>query len=328
MKEQDYWLDKNWRSLKYRINKLYAECASELQSQAEDFFTQFGEDDFRMRQAVDAGQMTEKEYRSWLQLKIMQGERYISLRDECAKRMHNYNMTAYGYINDDVVGVFRDAANFTAYGFELNHSSISFALIHEDAVRRLILEQPELLPKVTLDGRADIRWNQKKITNIVTKGIIEGNSIPTMAGNLSRNLTGMNQASATRTARTAVTGAHNGGRMYTADKLAKSGVHVTKRWLATKDRRTRHSHGMLDGKTIGMNELFVSELGSKLAYPCDLAHGALGADIYNCRCAMQIIDSLDTEPREVSVRNPTTGRWEYKTDWDYRTWLRWKESME
>ena len=57
------------------------------------------------------------------------------------------------------------------------------------------------------------------------------------------------------------------------------GIKVRKRWVATKDGRTRHAHQKLDGQTVDWDESFTSELG-KIRFPGDPR--AKPANTYNC----------------------------------------------
>lgn len=60
---------------------------------------------------------------------------------------------------------------------------------------------------------------------------------------------------------------------------------VEKTWNATHDGRTRPSHWAMDTqKVTGLDALFTSGLGNKLAYPHDRTHGAPAKDTIRCRC--------------------------------------------
>lgn len=294
-----------WNAIKNMINRIYSRCKVDIENMTQEYVESLSE-----AERERAGIVYEK--------------RFVSLRDECAKRTSHSNELAYQYINDLAPSVFLDAANIEAWRLELRHVALALEVINEDAVRRLILDAPDILPPLKLDIAADLRWNRKKITNVVTRAIIQGDSMDRLAKTLSAEVAGMNNKQSMRAARTAVNNAHNGGRQHTFERAQAMGIEIRKRWLATKDSRTRHWHGDLDGKTIGIDDLFETDIGSKLAYPCDLTHGAKPGDIYNCRCRVQSVDKIEPESREVSVRNPVTGKWEYKKDMTYNDWLRWK----
>lgn len=294
-----------WLVIKNKIGRIYSRCKNDIEKMTQEYVDSLSEEE-RTR----AGMLYEN--------------RFALLREECAKRASRSNELTYQYINDVSPSVFLNAANIEAWRIELRHVAVAFEVLNEDAVRRLIMDATDLLPPVKLDIAADLRWNRKKITNIVTRSVIQGDSVDQLAKTLSGEIASMNSKQGMRVARTAVTNAHNGGRQHTFERAAAMGIEIRKRWLATKDNRTRHWHGMLDGKTIAIDELFETDIGSKLAYPCDTTHGAKPGDIYNCRCRVQSVDKTEPESREVTVRNPFTGKWEYKKDMTYSDWLRWK----
>lgn len=59
-----------------------------------------------------------------------------------------------------------------------------------------------------------------------------------------------------------------------------------KTWVTMQDSRVRHSHSLLNGKTIGIFQPF--NVGSHLMmFPCDRSLGAPTKEIANCRCFLQ-----------------------------------------
>ena len=135
----------------------------------------------------------------------------------------------------------------------------------------------------------------------------------------------MSRKSALRTARTAITSAQNGGRMDSYKAASDMGIKVRKRWVATKDSRTRDAHQKLDGKTVDWDEPFISELG-EIRYPGDPR--AKPANSYNCRCALRTVEKpdIEAEPRKRRVRDPKTGRNVVVEEMTYEQWERWVKS--
>jgi len=86
-----------------------------------------------------------------------------------------------------------------------------------------------------------------------------------------------------RIAQTEILGAYNSG---TYEAMNNSGVVDTKRWIATRDGKTRESHKAIDGEVVGLKERF----SNGLRFPGDWT-GAL-AEFINCRCAMKAQDFL------------------------------------
>jgi hypothetical protein len=90
----------------------------------------------------------------------------------------------------------------------------------------------------------------------------------------------MERSAAIRNARTAMTGAQNGGRLDSMKRAQERGIEVKKGWLATLDARTRDSHAVMDGEEVELDEKF----SNGLRFPGD-PNGA-PSHIYNCRCRM------------------------------------------
>lgn len=131
----------------------------------------------------------------------------------------------------------------------------------------------------------DLEFGKKQITASVTSGILMGSSTSRIAADLRERIVGMSVDSALRAARTAVTAAENGGRQSSYERAAEMGIEMTREWLATRDARTRHAHGMADGQRVAVDEPFIVG-GEELMFPGDTSHGASGWNVYNCRCTL------------------------------------------
>ena len=163
----------------------------------------------------------------------------------------------------------------------------------EQTVRRLIVENPEVMPyyppEKALKRGIDLAYGKKQISASVTSSILQGKSIPRIAKDLQTRMPEMNKSSAIRTARTAVTGAQNAGRMDSYVAAEKMGIKVRKEWLATLDGRTRHSHAVLDGERVDNEKKF----SNGCMFPGDPNGPA--AEVYNCRCTLiAAVDGIDT----------------------------------
>lgn len=157
---------------------------------------------------------------------------------------------------------------------------MSFSLIDEPTVARLQKLGDIKLPRKKVDVPKDERWNTKQMASKLLQGILNGDSIPTIAKSLT-DVVGNNMVSATRNARTMVTNAENAGRLDSYKNLEEQGVVQGKVWIATADERTRESHLALDGEEVDINEPF----SNGLMEPADPAGDP--AEVYNCRCSMR-----------------------------------------
>lgn len=319
----DKWTDEQLAQIERRIRGIYSAAADELAEKAAAFYRDLEDRDMAMRARVEDGTLSGEAYRQWLQGQMAAGERYEAMRDELAARVSGSNQLAATYISGSVPEIFRENYNRSAWLLERGYGDLSFTLFDEHTVRRLILERPELLPPVSIDIPLDERWNQGKITDVITSAILQGKRIPDIAQDL-RLVAEMNRVSAVRNARTAVTGAQNAGRQESYNHAAAMGITVRKMWVATKDSRTRDSHRAMDGTVVPYDEAFHTDLGSTMMYPGD-RNGKPG-DVYNCRCTMRTVEKagIEAEPRQMRVRDPATGKNVVVSAMTYPEWERWK----
>jgi hypothetical protein len=59
--------------------------------------------------------------------------------------------------------------------------NVGFTIYDEQTVKRLIVDDPTLLPKRRIDAPKDLKWNKKKFTAEITAGILLGESIGEIA---------------------------------------------------------------------------------------------------------------------------------------------------
>lgn len=299
--------EKELATLEKRIAKVYREARDDLNKTIKSYFESFRKRDEDMKKKVESGEVTEEHYKQWRLNQIGRGKRFEDLRDRMAERYTKANEMALAYVNDETPSIYSLNRNYAAYTIEQVSGDVGFTLWDESTVRRLILENPDLMPfypeAKALKRGIDLAWGKKQITSAVTSGILQGKSIGKISKDLQTRIPEMNRASAVRAARTAVTGAQNAGRMDSYEAAAKMGIKVRKRWVATKDNRTRHSHQMLDGQTVDWDEPFSSELG-KIRFPGDPR--AKPALTYNCRCTLRTVEKpgIEAEPRKMRVQTP------------------------
>lgn len=325
--------EKELAALEKRIAKVYREARDELSDAIKIYFERFRERDEEMKALIGTeinGKVwTEQDYKQWRLNQIGRGERYQDLREKIAERMTKANEVAIAYVNDATSGIYSLNRNYAAYTIERVAGNVGFTLWDESTVRRLIVEEPDLMPyypkKKALNRGIDLKWGKKQVTKSVTSGLLQGKGVGKIATDLQVRVTEMNRASAVRAARTAITSAQNGGRMDSYKAASDIGIKVRKRWVAIKDGRTRHAHQKLDGQTVAWDEPFTSELG-KIRYPGDPR--AKPANVYNCRCTMRTVEApgIEAEPRKMRVRDPKTGKNVVVEEMTYEQWERWVKS--
>lgn len=330
MKKSDYahkWTDKQLAALEKRIAAEFKQAAEELTDTVNAYFAAFKKRDAEMAAKAEAGEITEQAYKQWRLAQIGRGKRFEALRDKVAERYTNAHEVAIAYVNDTTPGIYTLNRNYSAYTIEQISDKADFTLWDEQTVRRLIEEQPGLMPyyppKRALKRGIDLDYGKKQITASITSSILQGKGIDKISSDLQSRMQGMSLASAIRTARTATTAAQNAGRMDSYHAAEGMGIKLKKEWLATLDGRTRHAHAMLDGQTAETDKPFHVD-GYEIMYPGDTS--APGYLVYNCRCTL--IAALDDVPKAPNplrrARDQETGRSILVSDMTYAQWVSWK----
>ena len=319
--------DEELKKLERRIASIYRKARDELQETVDAYFESFAKRDEEMKDligtVVNGREWTEQDYKQWRLAQIGRGKRFETLRDKVAERMTKANETAVSYVNDATQGIYSLNRNYAAYTIEQVAGDVGFDLWDEQTVKRLIVEQPDLMPyyppKKAVKRGFDLTYGKKQITSTVTSGILQGKSIKGLADDLQTRIPTMNRDSAIRTARTAVTGAQNAGRIDSYTAAQKMGIKLQKEWLATLDGRTRHSHAMLDGEKVETDEKF----SNGCRFPGDPQ--GRPEEIYNCRCTLiASFPDVNAGNAQRRARNPETGENKVISDMTYLEWMRWK----
>lgn len=305
--------DKAIEELEKRLQAEYRQAYKETKGKLEKYLSDFARKDEDKRKLVGEGKLSQEKYKEWRTNQMLTGQRWTKMVDTLARDMNRTNQIAADIISGQLSPTFALNANFAAYGIENGfRTDYGFTLYNEDAVNRLIEENPDLLPAPRIDIPEDIRWNKQKIMSNITQAVLQGKSIPEIAKAM-ETVVGMNKASATRNARTAMTGAQNAGRQATYDRANAMGIKVKKEWIATLDGRTRHSHGKADGQQVEIDGKF--KVGaSELRYPGDFQNGT-PEELYNCRCTMATVEPLEI----IQGEQPRM---------TYQEWVQTKEGQE
>ena len=312
---------------------MYREARDDLQETIKSYFDSFKARDEEMKKLIgtiqNGREWKEEDYNQWRLNQIGRQKRFETLRDRIADRMERADEIAMAYVDDVTPSIYSLNRNYTAYTIEQISGNVGFTLWDESTVRRLLADEPDLMPNYPKEKAIkrgfDLEYSKRQITKSVESGILMGNSVGKIATDLQTRIINMNRASAVRAARTAITSAQNGGRMDSYKAASDMGIKVRKRWVATKDGRTRHAHQKLDGQTVDWDESFTSELG-KIRFPGDPR--AKPANLYNCRCSLRTVEKpgIEAEPRKMRVRDPKTGRNVVVEEMTYEQWERWVKS--
>lgn len=276
-------VDRLLAQLEKRITKQYKQATKELETKLNNYLSSFAEKDKKKREQVKNGEITQKEYIEWRKGQILIGDRWKEMRDTMAKDLTNADKIAMNMVKDSLPDSYAISHNYATYEAEKGAMvDTSYTLYDRDTVKRLVKDNPDLLPAPKVDVPKDLRWNKTHLTDAITQGILQGEDIGKISRRL-REVTDMDRNASIRNARTMTTSAENAGREDSYKRAEDMGIKMKQVWIATLDSRTRDAHRELDGQEIPVGGYFQNSVG-KIRFPGDPQ--ADPANVYNCRCTM------------------------------------------
>lgn len=297
--------------LESELNATYSQAYRELKKKQEQYMADYEKQLKKKKEQLNAGDIDQDDFDAWQRGQLMGAEWYKQMVETLSADMVTVDKKAASIINGYTPDAYAENANFGAFQIEKQGMvDTSFTMYDRDTVERLVAEQPDLLPYVEIDETKDKRWNKKKFTSAITQSVLQGESIPAAAKRL-KTVIGMDKASSMRSARTAITGAENSGRVHSYKRAQAMGIKLKKEWVATLDKRTRDTHARLDGERVEIGKKF----SNGLMYPGD--PNGVGSEVYNCRCtlvaAVEGVNQSDAE-RNSKLGNMSYDEWK-KGDW-------------
>lgn len=281
------------------VRETYQQAQADAQEALSRFLKRFEKEDERQREKVKAGELSEADYKAWRKGKILRSRQLSSTLDQVSRAMTEANQVAVAALAGKLPEVYAENANFAAFQTcEASGLDLAFSLVDAPTVQHMLTAGEALFSVPALDVAKDVAWNRRLMASQLTQGVLLGESIPKMARRV-KSVTGSNIATATRTARTAVTGAECAGRVSSYERARDMGIKLKQEWVATLDGRTRHSHRKLDGVKAEVGGTFPN--GCR--FPGDPT--ARYAEICNCRCTLvAAVDGFETDDAKRWSRLP------------------------
>ena len=278
--------DAEYCRLKSKVNVIYKKAYKEIEQKGLDFAQAHAKREAKLRQAVADGKMTQADFDAWMRGQVFQGEQWAKRKQQMADTLYHADQVAQDIINDSRYSVFAENSNYiTKQIKDETGINTSFELYDANSVRRLVKEEPDLLPPQKAVGKdKSYRWYNQQIQTAITQGIIQGEGIGKIANRIGKQTGERNCTAMLRNARTMFTGAQNAGRIEGLHQAQRLGIKVRKQWMATLDSRTRDTHADLDGQIVDVDEPFISKEGNEIMYPGDPT--AAPEEVWNCRCTL------------------------------------------
>lgn len=278
-----------------KLDRIYKQAAKETKEKYIAYIEKYKKELAVKQAELASGKITDEQYQNWIQRKMFSGRKYQEMARTLAEDLTMTNQKAMSIVNGFLPEAYAMNYNFMAYQMDVAGVPMgaSYTLYDRHVVEKLVRERKVLLPKPRVDIPKDQKWNVTHIKNAITQGVLQGESIQHISKRLEK-VVGMNKASAYRNARTAMTGAQNGGRVDRMKDAQKRGINVWKEWCTTHDGRARESHLDIDGERVPPDATF----SNGCVYPGDPVGDP--AEVYNCRCTLlPWLPDYDFDRREV-----------------------------
>lgn len=280
--------DKALEALEARVKRVYGRSNQELKRKLRNYLEDVQKGREKQEALLKAGKITQTEFKDWVTRKTAMGKRWEELAQDVADDLENSNKIARKMADGTRADVYALNHNFAIYQCEHDgRCSTVYQLYDRHTVERLMKEDRKLMPppgKQVKEARARqmaAKWNNQNLQSALTQSILQGESIPEMAVRISHTVVTKNYSRSVMYARTMVTGAENAGRQDGYKEAEDMGIELEKEWIATLDDRTRHSHRMLHGEHVPVDEPY----SNGCMFPGD--PNGDPSEVYNCRCSQK-----------------------------------------
>lgn len=276
MDEAHEQTEKMLGTVEKRIHAAYSKAYSEMKAKLKKAGAKYESELADAKKSLSA-----EEFKEWNKGQLAKQKWISDMADSLGADLEACEEIAAKIVSKSNEDVYALNANAALYEVESGTGlGTSFQLVDHSTVERLMRDNPQLYPTPKVKKGKSSSWNSKHVRSAITQGVLQGESINGIAKRIA-GPTGMSMGSSIRVARTATTGAENGGRLDYYRKISKElGIVILKKWMSTGDARTRHEHAARNGVSIPIDD----EFAPGLSFPGD-PHGQ-GLEVYNCRCTL------------------------------------------
>ena len=325
--------DEKLEEMEKRLSAIYSIAEKTVQKKMADFAKSIDEKSSELLQAVkDAETDTDRQKAKKAYIRfyrqVVKSKEFVALSAAVADDLYKTNVEATAYINSQTPSIY--ALNYNYINAEMEKDIDGFT---PQEITDTEAEKYSGYTQQTVDKKKDTDWNKDNLKKSVIAGsllLLGAYAIMKRSANIAVE---KNRNSAYRKnidmGGDAETKARLDG-MYWAEYL---GNRMHKAWIATLDNRTRHSHAMLDGVDIPLNEIF----SNGCARPKD--PNGRPEEICNCRCSLKYV-RVGGEPGRVRSARQGTVTGSYKKDssfketksievpnMSYKEFMKWRETQ-
>ena len=303
--------DEKLEEMEKRLSAIYSRAEKTVQKKMADYAKIIDEKSAELLQAYkdaeteDEKRKAKKAYIRFYR-QVVKSKEFVSLSANVADDLYKANVEASAYINSQTPSIY--ALNYNYINAEIAKDIDGFT---PQEITDTEAEKYSGYTQQTVDRKKDTDWNKDNLKKSVLAGsllLLGAYAIMKRSANSAvkknRNSASMHN---TDMGGDAETKARLDG-MYWAEYL---GNRMHKAWIATLDNRTRHSHAMLDGVDIPIDEIF----DNGCARPKD--PNGRPEEICNCRCSLKYV-RVGGQPGSTRSARQGTVTGSYKKDSSFK----------
>ena len=302
--------DKKLEEMEKRLSAIYSDVGKTVQKKMADYAKTIEERSAELLKAVeDAESDTEKNKAKAAYVRfyrqVVKSKEFLLLSASVSDDLYKANVAASAYINSQTPSIY--ALNYNYINAEMARDIDGFTpqeITDEEA------EKYSGYTQQTVDRKKDVEWNEKNLKKSVVAGALLLLGTSAIMKRSAKNAVEKNHNSASMHNSGMGTDAENKARLDGMYRASDIGVKVRKQWRATLDNRTRHTHAMLDGKDVALDELF----DNGLKYPRD--PNGVPEEVCNCRCRLRTVTPYTNAKTRSNRQGEVTGS--YKKDSSFR----------
>lgn len=321
--------DQKLEEMEKRLSAIYSRAEKAVQKKMADYAKSIDEKSAELLQAYkdaeteDEKRKAKKAYIRFYR-QVVKSKEFVSLSATVADDLYKANVEASAYINSQTPSIY--ALNYNYINAEMAKDINGFT---PQEITDTEAEKYSGYTQQTVDRKKDTDWNKDNLKKSVIAGSLLLLGSYAIMKRSANSAVEKNRNSASMHNSGMGTDAENKARldgMYRAEDMGNS---IKKIWIATLDNRTRHTHAMLDGKDVALDEIF----DNGCSRPRD-PNGS-PAEVCNCRCSLKYGVGQSKGKTRSSRFGTVTGS--YKDDrsfkgttsqeianMSYKEWMKWR----
>ena len=263
MTDRDRISTRQLNRLRRRILRVYGTARREMQEQLTEFLAKYKALDERKRAQLDAGEITEEDYRIWLQNQVFQSDLMRAKLDGITQTCTTAQETAYKLARDEQYNIFSFGANWAFYELE-QAAGVTFGLTlyNTEAVKLLLKENPKLVPNKRIKSESNRTYDARVFNRYVMQGIVQGKSVHDIAVQAVNGMADTEIHWAMNNAITALTSAQNARAIL--DALTAQRIEAKDAKIAEQSQQLFAAQ--LAASQAAQNETLKAYMSGQLAY--------------------------------------------------------------